>query len=259
LNTLRIAYGDIAKSQALTDSTEASGYPGTNAVHPHLSRAWRTTSNAAQWIKFDVGVGKTILFDTVVIVGHNFTAAAVVKVQTDDADTWAPPGGVDKNGDPTQAIIFVDLAPLPAVGKRYARIYVDDPTNPAAYIQLGRVILCNRYEGDTIDRGLKVHVEDSTTITRSLTGQVFADLGVTSRVYDMSLGSMKNTTKIALFALLTAVGQWDPVVVFPAEPSVPGGVEGVAPLYATMAKTTMFTEIGGWGWTDDGMQFVEAH
>lgn len=258
MNPLRIAYGDQAKLQTVTDSTEAAGYPGTNAVHPHLSRTWRTTSAAAQWIKFDAGVGNTIAFDTACIIGHNFTSAAIVKVQTDDADAWAPPGGMDKNGDPTQAIIFVDLAPSPTA-RRYARIYIDDASNPAGYLSVGRVFLCTRWEGDPINRGFSVALDDTTVITRSLTGQVFSDLGVISRIYSLSLGTMKNATKQSLLTLIQAVGQWDPVVVFPAESTIPDGVEGINPIYATMSKTTKFTDAGGWGWTDSGIEFIEAH
>jgi len=258
MNPLRIAYGDQARLQTVTDSTEATGYPGTNAVHPHLSRVWRTTAAAAQWIKFDAGVGKTISFDTACIIGHNLTSAAVVKVQTDDADAWAPPGGMDRNGDPTQSIIAVDLAPLPTA-RRYARVYIDDAANPAGYLSIGRVFLCTRWEGETIDKGFSVVLNDTTVVTRSLTGQVFADLGVISRIYSLSLGTMKNTVKQSLLTLLQAVGQWDPVIVFPTESMTPAGIEAINPIYATMSKTTNFRDAGGWGWTDDGMTFTEAH
>ena len=251
MNPLRIAYGDLAKNQTVTDSTEASGYPGTKAVHPHLSRAWRTTSPSAQWIKFDAGVGKTINFDSALIIGHNLTSAAVVKVQTDDADTWAPPGGMDKGGDPMQPIIFVSLSPSPTA-RRYARVYIDDAANPAGYLQIGRVFLCQRFEGvEQIDMGFSVGYEDTTIVTRSLTGQVFADIGVTSRIYSMSMGSMRDETKVSLLALCKIVGQWDPVVVIPSE--------GIDPLYATMNKGVKFSQLGGWAWGDDGFSFVEAH
>lgn len=258
MNPLRIAYNDLAKLQTLAVSTEASGYPGTNAVHAHLSRVWRTTDDAAQWIKFDAGVGKTIAFDTACIIGHNLTSAAVVKVQTDDADTWAPPGGMDKNGDPTQSIIFVDLAPSPTA-RRYARVYIDDAANPAGYIQIGRVFLCMRYEAEeAIDRGFSLTVEDSTLISRSLTGQLFADVGVQQKVYTMSMGTMKNATKLALLAIIQAVGQYDPVVVFPSERNTADGLEGIAPLYATLSKGVKFTDAGGWGWSDDTISLREA-
>jgi hypothetical protein len=257
---LRIAYNDQAKLQTVSASSEVAQYPALNAVHPHLSRVWRTTAVAAQWIKFDAGVGKTIAFDTACIVGHNLTSTAVVRVQTDDADTWAPPGGVDKSGDPTQSIIFVDLAPLPTA-RRYCRVYVDDPANPAGYIQIGRVFLCVRFEGETIDRGFRFSIEDSTVMSRSLTGQMFADVGVQQKVYSLSLGTMRNATKLALTAVLQANGQYDPVIVFPSEAAIPGltgATEAILPLYACMSKAVSFTDAGGWGWTDDGVEFREA-
>ena len=68
-------------------------------------------------------------------------------------------------------------------------------------------------------------------------------------------------------AFLAGAVQYDPVVVFPAESTVnlaldkvpSGAVEGINPIYATMSKVTTFTEIGGWGWSDDGLEFTEAH
>ncbi|HXK36584.1 MAG TPA: discoidin domain-containing protein [Candidatus Paceibacterota bacterium] len=260
MNPLRILYADLAKSCAVTDSTEATGYPGTNVQHPHLSRAWRTSALAAQWIIFDAGAGNTISFDTAAIVGHNLTAAAVVKVQSDDTPTWAPPGGVDKNADPTQPLMVVDVAPLPTA-RRYVRVYIDDPTNPAGYISIGRIMLGIRFEGETIDRGFKIAIEDSTVLSASLSGQIFADLGVQQRVYSMSLGTMKNATKQKLIVIVQTAGQYDPVVVIPSESSIPGAVgetEAIMPLYATMTKGVSFTEQGGWGWADDVISFREA-
>jgi hypothetical protein len=259
---LRIAWGDVAKLQTLSDSTEAAGYPGANLQDIRLSRIWRSTSASAQWILFDAGVGKTITFDTCCIMAHNLTAAAVVKVQSDDASSWAPPGGVDRNGDPTQAIITIDVG-LAQTPRRYVRVYIDDPTNPAGYVQLGRIMLCVRSEFETIDTGLQVSYEDTSLVDKSVTRQVYADIGIVSRIYTFSMGMMKNTTKQALLAMLVAVGQYDPVVVFPAESTVGatigGSVEGINPIYATVSKVTTFTEAGGWGWSDDSLQFTEAH
>ena len=256
MNPLRIVYGDLAKSQTLTDSTEAAGYAGTNAVHPHLSRAWRTTSAATQWIKFDAGVGKTIVFDTCCIIGHNFTSAATVSIQTSTTDAWAPPDTANKNGDPTQSIITIDTYGSTAV--RYARVYIDDSANPAGYLSVGRIMLCTRVEYETIDRGFHMTVEDSTIVSRSLTGQLFADLGVQQKVYTMSMGTMKDATKRSLLSLVQTVGQYDPVVVIPCESAVAGSTGGIDPLYSTMSKGLTFTDMGGWGWSDDTLQFREA-
>jgi len=260
VNPLRIAYNDQAKLQAVTASTENAQYPAVNAVHPHLSRAWRSTACAAEWIKFDAGAGLTIPFDTACIVGHNLTSAAVVRVQTDDADGWAPPGGMNLSGDPTRSIIFVDLRPSPTA-RRYARMYIEDAANPDGYIEIGRVFLCTRFEGETIDRGLKVSIEDSTVVSRSLTGQLFADIGVQQKVYAFSLGTMRNSTRLALAAVLAANGQHDPVIVFPAEEQIEGDVgatEAVPPLYGCLSKQVGFTDAGGWGWVDDGIEVREA-
>jgi hypothetical protein len=209
---------------------------------------------------FDAGAGNTISFDTCAIISHNLTTAAVVKVQSDDTPTWAPPGGVDKNADPIQPLMVVDVAPLPTA-RRYVRVYVDDPTNPAGYLSIGRIMLGIRFEGETIDRGFKISIEDSTVLSSSQSGQIFADLGVQQRVYSFSLGTMKNATKQKLIAIVQSAGQYDPVVVIPSEDSIPGvtgETEAIMPLYATMTKGIAFTDAGGWGWSDDTLTLREA-
>jgi hypothetical protein len=163
---------------------------------------------------------------------------------------------VNKSGDPTRALIFVDLAPLPTA-RRYARVYIEDAANPAGYIQIGRVFLCTRFEGETIDRGFRVSVEDSTAVSRSITGQVFADIGIQQKVYAMSLGTMRNSTRLALVAVLQANGTHDPMIVLPGDQEA-GGVEAIPPLYACLTKLPGFTDAGGWGWTDDTLEFREA-
>jgi hypothetical protein len=70
--------------------------------------------------------------------------------------------------------------------------------------------------------------------------------------------SMKNATKLALLAIVQVVGQYDPVVVFLSERNTAAGLEGIAPLYATMTKGVKFTDAGGWGWSDGGLSFTEA-
>jgi hypothetical protein len=157
--------------------------------------------------------------------------------------------------------ITLDDDTTPAVGdrSRFWRFYIDDPANPAGYISVGRVFLCMRYEAEeAIDRGFSMTVEDSTLISRSLTGQLFADLGVQQKVYTMSMGTMKNATKLALLAIVQSAGQYDPVVVMPSEPRTHDGAEAIAPLYATLTKGVKFTDAGGWGWSDGGFTFTEA-
>jgi hypothetical protein len=118
-----------------------------------------------------------------------------------------------------------------------------------------------RFEGETIDRGFKVSIDDSTVLSQSQSGQIFADLGVQQRVYSFSLGTMKNATKQKLIVIMQTSGLYDPVVVIPCESSIPGltgETEAIPPLYATMTKGVSFTDAGGWGWNDDVLEFREA-
>ncbi len=251
---LRIFYNDLWRGKTLMTSSESPQYPAINTQHPHLSRVWRSTGCASEYVKIDAGVGLTVTADGIALLAHNLTTAGIIGIAANSVDAWvAPPFSIQLNArDVIPAATFLSQA------YRYWLVTLVDPANPAGYVQLGRVFLCVRFEGETIDRGFRVTLEDSSAVSESLTGQVYADIGVLRRVYILSLGTMRNATKIALLSLASTVRQYDPVIVMPAEQLLPGSEEGIEPLYACMSKAVGFTEAGGWGWKDDALEFREA-
>lgn len=241
---MRILYGDLWKGKTLTASSEAAGYPGVNTQHAHLSKVWRTTGKAAEWIK--INASAAVSADSIAIVAHNLSASAVVKVQGNATDSWATPA-LDRNGNPLDPIIFV---PFTLQSLQWWRVYIEDTSNPASYLQVGRVFLCARWEAvEYIDAGFKPNVEDSSIFVESISGQRFSDLGTRRRVYSFSMGTMKDETKESLETIAASARESEPVIVEPAD--------GIDRLYATM-KQPVFTQAGGWCWTDGGLEFKEA-
>jgi len=250
---MRILYNDLWRGKTLTDSSEATGYAGVNTQHPHLSKAWRSATVSAEWVKIDAGAAITA--DSLAIVGHNLTPAATVKIQANSADTWAPPA-LDLLGNPSDQLI---LSTFPSASYRYWRVYVDDPGNTSGYLTIGRVYLCARWESpEPIDQAFSLDEDDSTLVSSSITGQLFADLGVVQRRYNLTMGTMKDVTKVALNNVALSARFHDPVVVDPDDKITVNGAPGIARIYATMTKQPTFNAIGAWGWTDGGFEFREA-
>jgi len=117
---------------AITSSSEVTGLPDDNAVHAFVARVWRTTGDAAEWIKFDMGSAKKITM--VAIFGHNLTSGATVTVEANSSDSWTTPAY-------TGAITWNELALVKFLDQthRWWRITFADAANPDGYIEIGRI------------------------------------------------------------------------------------------------------------------------
>ncbi len=252
---MKILYNDLWRGKTLTVSSEVVGYLGTNTQHEHLSRKWRTTGLAAEWVKIDAGAGLTVTADALSMIDHNLTPSATVRVQANATDAWAAPS-LDVLADPSLNIV---LSTFTAQAYRFWRVLIDDPANPDGYVEVGRIYLCLKWEAvEHIDQPLSLGYDDTTLKEQSMTGQVFADIGVRQRLLKFSMGTMLNSTKRALETILGIVRLYDPVVIVFDDAADADGYAYVERAYATFTKWIVFTNAGGWLWTDDGIELKEA-
>jgi hypothetical protein len=248
---MRILHTDLLIDLALSASSERSGFPATNVQHPHLTRTWRSVALTSQRLTFDAGGGLTIAPTLVVIAAHNLTSSATLSVEQNSTDAWgAPPVSV-----PAVIVDGLILVYLPGVAYQYLSILFNDATNPATYIEIGRVEGGVYWQSaEDIDRGTEDGVEDTTRVTESVTGQSFGDLGQQKQTYRVSFGIMQAETRVSLKAIYAAVGQHMPIILIPNE----NALDVLPPLYCRMTKSIQFTGAGGWLWQDDGLQFTEV-
>lgn len=126
-NILRVtsqAVGDFDKGNVTAESTR---------------EVWRSSDVLAiQEIVIQAELETEI--DTFAILGHNFTAGALIKVQANIADNWVAP--------PFEQILTVD-SEIPNIilanngfGAAYEfyRVTILDPSNPCGYVEVGRII-----------------------------------------------------------------------------------------------------------------------
>ncbi len=155
-------------------SSEAANYVAANVKIHHLVVPWRTTSAAAQYYTIDAGEGNTIIADCAAIAGHNLTSGgAIIKIQAHTTDAWVAPDldmAIPWNAA-TMMVFFSSIA------RRFWRFYVDDPTNPNGYIQIGRLGLGQVLQMPPIEPGPKLPVIDLSEVSTSPGGQVFGNEG----------------------------------------------------------------------------------
>lgn len=249
---MRILYQNLADDCAVTASGERSGFPATNVQHPFLIRRWRSlVVSSEQSLLFDAGSGLTVKADTLAIVQHNLSSTAVVKFQANSIDSWSTPP-VDQTAVWSEGIILVNLSA--AQDYQLWRVSITDSANPDGYVEIGRIVIALRYQVEELpDSAVELDTIDTTVISKSITRQTYADLGVQARAYTLSMGIMGDTTRQSLAAVYAAVGQHTPVVLVADEKNP----TKLPPIYCTMAKTVRYTHAGGWGWRDDGLKFVE--
>jgi len=145
-----------------------------------LEKVGRTISDSAQWIKFTYTAA--IDCDTVVVFGNNITSGATVKIQAATTDAWASPAinqdltftkdfrrsNIEGRDVGTWSYQFSTTESY-----RYWRLYVDDSSNPDAYIEIGYVFM----DENTDFPGMSVNqviARDTTSDAEfSESGQVF--------------------------------------------------------------------------------------
>jgi len=240
-----LLYNDLVKSGTLTASSEASGYPASNVQHIHLSRKWRSSTDSAESVVIDMGAAVTV--DAAAIVGHNLTSAAIVRVEANSSDSWTTPP-FSRAFDPTEECMMVTF---PSQSYRYWRFYFDDGSNPDTYIEAGRLFFCVHWASvDPIDAEFSRSFEDTTRVSESITGQVFADVGVKARAMKLSLGFLSDLDCAALEVIVKASGTHEPIIVKPHD--------AIEVLYARLTKLPNFSQSGALYWRDDTLQFKEA-
>jgi hypothetical protein len=250
-----VLYDNLIDKSTLYISSQAANFPATYIQDPRLVKAWHSLSTTSEWVTADASGAVTA--DSFSIIAHNITQAATITISGDPAQNWTSPAfSMTVPYDPDIMLAYFSSPQT----YRYWRLSIADPTNADGYISIGRLYLCSKLSLPGVPMQAFEHtINDSTLISRSITQQVYADLGVQTDAYLLQLGYVSNATKQAVQTLYRLHGQWNPVIVVPD----PNNTDKLPPLYATMMQGLSFAQTSGWGWTDQAssnssMTFEEA-
>jgi hypothetical protein len=202
----RILYNNLWDGGTLTDSSEASGYAGTNTQQRWPTRVWRSTGITSEWIKVNLGSAKAI--QALVLHDHNLTAGATVTLQGNATDSWGAPS---YNQALTWAVAgdgpYTTFCYFPASTQTYQwwRLTVADTGNTAGYLSVGRIFL-GPYTGLTRTyKSRKSSYEDPSVVETSIGGQKTSFQLTRYRTWQYDLPNIASD-KSTLLGILKVVG-----------------------------------------------------
>jgi len=210
---MRLLWDDQVAKYTPAYSTQAGGFPATNAQHIHLSRAWRTTGVAGEYLTLDAGAGNTITATCAAIVGkapypHNLSAGATLKIQAHPTDAWGGP-------DFEQAFIW-DAATMleffTSTAKRFWRFYLDDPGNPDGYLHIPRLMLGAYLQMPPVEPGPTLSRITTSVVSTSLGAQPHTDRRMHLLAPAFSLPIVSQAQRLQIDAMFAAVDIGTPVL-----------------------------------------------
>lgn len=228
---MRLLWDNELDKKTLTFSSEADGYPGANIQDIRLIRAWRSTGDTSEWVKFDAGEGKTINPNYAAIAAHNLTAGATIKIQGNASDAWE---------DPTVDESFVydpDIMVRAFTGQalRFWRFLFEDAANPEGYIETGRLYLGGSLQLPGIEPSYDIPPRTTSRRAVSRSGQSYGNRGYVYLAPGFTFPFLTDTERQNIDAMWREVENIDPVFLLIWENSL----DVVGPLYVVIDQTGM--------------------
>lgn len=215
-----IAYGNQIDGATLSGGAWATGLPLSNLKDRRIARLARSAAPDPSSTTFDIDFGEVRLLRVFGLVGHNFTTGARYRIQfsntpgfgassiledTGEREVWpiVYPAGSLPWGSPswwTGRYSDADIAGYnasvvctleTAVAARYVRVSILDQTNPAGYVQIGRVFAANGWQPvRNIVYGASLGWENRTTVQEADSGAEYFDIRRSARVARFGLEAM---------------------------------------------------------------------
>ena len=214
-------------------TSEAAGYPFTNATDSIRSRLYRSTSNSAWRLALDLGfqdrINAVCIFAA---LGESLgiTREATVKLEADNVLDWSSPDlslTIPVNSD--DRIVYFPDDSL-ELNYRFWSLYIDDPTNPNAYIEFAHI-----YMGDytstefrNVSNGFAWQTVDATSVQKSLNGTAYFDIKTKyDRFSNLQFGLCADADRQTLENLYDRSGiyTWMPISIDPEGKTVGDDIE----------------------------------
>lgn len=217
MSNLRISRANLWDSNTLSYSSQASSYVVTNTQQRWVGRTWRTQNSylASQWLKSYNAARPA--WQALVILGHNFTAGATIKVQASDDNFATTPEDITL---PVTAGIIVYFHTAP-VSRYYTRILMDDVSNPDNYLEIGRVFMGLYLEPRWgFDPSREEGQEDPSVIGESEHGQATAILRTGYSEISYNFNAVTVADQVEFRAHFAEFGKAKPFLIF-EHPTLP--------------------------------------
>ena len=144
-----IASDGVVSANYTASSSASADKNVINVKNDILERYWQSVGATSEWIQFDAGNGRTISMDTFALLGTNLTSSAVLTLRGFGGGSDAAPvswvsvpvyASIPMPADrPREDRVLWIAETLPTSTFRHWRLEIQDPTNPAGFLRIGRV------------------------------------------------------------------------------------------------------------------------
>lgn len=167
---MRVLYNDIM-TEDITGSVPNAGYLNPNLNDTRLSRPVRWTDTALRFAEVDLGAAKS--FNTVTLMSHNITNTATIQIKTGSTASFVTPIDTftltweEKN-------LWAEV--VLSSSAQYVRLEITDTANPDGYLNVGRLMLGNRYVMPGFAPVVSIDKIARGSATKSVSDQVYGQL-----------------------------------------------------------------------------------
>ena len=197
----------------LTANSENANYPLINIRDYQLTKKYWATGDTSEWVKIDAGAGNTITATFAAIAGHNISAGATtIKIQGNATDVWTSPT-VNESFTHSTGLMWKAFS---SQALRYWRYLIEDASNPDGVIKIGRLglgvyfDLTNWAQADFEPRPI-----DTSTLDRSVTGQIYGDERIIYNEYDYFFPYLDNSEKGNMLTMWETNKKVKPIILIP--------------------------------------------
>jgi len=239
---MRFLYNNLfdTAGYTLTENSEEATYPVENAQDYQLTKHYRTTGDASEWVKIDGLAPAAITANIAFIAGHNITSGATtIKIQGNGADAWVGPT-VDESFTHSAGVMWKAFT---SDDLQYWRWLIEDAANPDTYIKIGRLGLGTYFDLSVwAQTSFARRTIDTSTIRRSPTGQLYGDEKVTYLEYDFRISNMSDADRVNLETMWRTNKKVKPILFIPNPSDTT-----LAPLYCNISKFDLNHNVA-WRW-----------
>ena len=238
---MRAAYDNKVDEYTPVASSEDANYPSTNVADTSLSKVWRATSCASEYVQVDSG--SSITCTVVVVAGHNFSGSAVVVIRAGSTATIV--GSAPSLSANVTYRSGIMLAYFTSSADRYWRLTVEDPTNPDGYVEIGRIFLGEyiQFSPSSLHEFPVKHVR-SDNVDFSITNQTYGEVGVEHLELSYEFPKSSNTMKVAVEALWDECGKHKPFFFSNFDTTF----TVISPIYCVITDDLVFKFLSGSQW-----------
>jgi len=144
MKNIRFMYDNLFDAATVTASSVDAEFPLTNLKHPWRTRAARTTGNASEWWKWDLGSARDIW--ATMFEYHNFPAAATVALYAHASDLGTSPSAWHSGASLKVPLVYGTDWNLKRLVKiweaaqnyRWWFLWVQAAPQSSSYLELGR-------------------------------------------------------------------------------------------------------------------------